>query len=163
LSDRGGQAAPREFCLNLNNTFADHAPVTADQFGRLVEAASKHDPDLARNLAGLFDREPDWIVGYGKARPADVVAEQGSLIRQAIERSHAFEHVFRDAGFHAFASGRDVRKLTGHGIRSKDAAFDPDKASSTNIFASLAGLRAAFGLPIGVDPADERGGEPPSQ
>jgi hypothetical protein len=37
----------------------------------------------------------------------------------------------------AVDSGRDVRKLTGHGIRSKDAVFDPKAASDTNIYRGI--------------------------
>src|SRR5262245_28062570 len=43
----------------------------------------------------------------------------------------------------ALDAGRDVQKLTGAGIRSKDAAFDPAKSNSLDILASLAGLLSA--------------------
>ncbi len=48
------------------------------------------------------------------------------------------------AGFDAIDTGRDVRKLTGSGIRHRDAAFDPERAAERNIFY---GLGAASALP----------------
>ena len=50
--------------------------------------------------------------------------------------------VFLGAGFDALDSGRDVRKLTGRGIRLNDAAFDPARRRSQNISASIFALPA---------------------
>ena len=62
----------------------------------------------------------------------------GGQILQALEMSTRNPvRVLRQAGYDAIDSGRDVRKLTGHGIRSKDAVFDPLTAKDTNIYRSI--------------------------
>ena len=82
----------------------------------------------------------DWVIGLGKARPDTMVAESGALTRHAIERSSAPEKVFLRPGYDAIDSGRDVRKLTGDGIRLEEAAFDPARSHEQNILASVLGL-----------------------
>lgn len=129
----------REFRLNLQNAFLDDRPVTAAQFGRLIESAQKHDPKLADNLAAMVGKDADWVIGYGKARPDSIVDDGGAHIRYVIERSAAPEQVFKDAGFDAIGSGHEIRKLTGDGIRSVDAAFDPALADRRNIMYSNPG------------------------
>jgi hypothetical protein len=142
FAQKGGQAGPREFRLNLKNTFSDRAPITANRFAALVEAAAKSDPGLARDLAETVapGKGVKWLVGFGEAQPDFVVVERGGapLIRQAIERGSGDPvGIFRTAGYDAIDSGRDVRKLTGEGIRLKEAAFDPSKAKSRNIRAGI--------------------------
>ena len=53
----------------------------------------------------------------------------------------------RRAGFDEIDTGRDIVKLTGTGIRSVDARFDPKRSKSMNIFA---GLAAAGLVPYGM-------------
>ena len=139
----GGFGENREFRLNLRNTLRDDQPVTAGTLARIIEASVKTDPKLAADLSSLFDKSPEWMVGFGKVRPDDMVMESGSFLRAAIERSAAPELILQDAGFDAIMSGHEVRKLSGAGIRSKGAVFDPAKADSQNIMASLA---AFFGI-----------------
>jgi hypothetical protein len=66
--------------------------------------------------------------------------------------------VFLRAGFDALDSGRDVRKLTGFGIRLKNAEFDPAKAHLPDITASVAAPAAAGAsyslVPLEQDPSD---------
>jgi hypothetical protein len=140
----GGFGRNREFRLNLQNAFLDDMPVTADQFGRLIQSAKKHDPKLASDLASLVGKDADWVIGFGKARPGHVVDDGGAHIRYVIERSAAPELVFKDAGFDAIGGGHEVRKLTGSGIRSADAAFNPALADQRNImYANPGGAAAA--------------------
>jgi hypothetical protein len=68
-------------------------------------------------------------------------------VRYVIEQNaRKPETLFIRAGYDALDSGRDVLKLTGKGIRSKDAKFDPAKAKQTNIMASLGAILAAGGI-----------------
>lgn len=158
FAGRGGQAEPREFRLNLGDAFTIGEPLTAGQYGRLVESAMRHDPGLATQLAAQFDRAPEWMVGFGKARPNDVITDRGgaTLTHELVSKGRAYESVLRDAGFGAVDTGRDVRKLSGFGVREKSAAFDPARADDTNIFVSLASLglpASALGLATaGRDP-----------
>ena len=144
FAQKGGQNAPMEYKLNLQNTFSDAEPLTAGQYGKLVEAAAASDPKLASDLAETIapGKGVEWLIGFAKARPDFVVVEKGGapLVRQAIEKgSRDSSGLFQAAGYDALDSGRDVQKLTGSGIRSKDAAFDPSRASSKDILAVLAG------------------------
>lgn len=144
FAERGGQEAPREFRLNLTNTFSDGGAMTASKYGSLVEAAAKSDPKLAIELAESIapGKGVEWLIGFSKANPDFVVVEPGAaaFVRQAIEiGSSDAVGLFRAAGYDAIDSGRDVRKLTADGIRLKDARFDPSKASSRDIMAGIAG------------------------
>lgn len=136
FANRGGADEPREFRLNLGNSYRDYEPVTASVYNRLLESM----PETQR--ASFVDlvapgKDAAWFSGFAHHRPDYVVAESGALLRQAIETQLASpETVFKRANFDAIDSGRDVRKLTGDGIRHVDAKFDPAKASSRNIFYS---------------------------
>ena len=81
---------------------------------------------------------------YTRANPTQVVAREAGHVRPAIRHSQYPERVFRGAGFNALDFGTDVNMLTDFGIRLKDAAFDPARARSRNISASL------FGVPTAV-------------
>lgn len=144
FANKGGADAPAEYRLNLSNTFSDRGAITAAKYGALVEAAAATDPKLALDLAESIapGKGVEWLIGFSKARPDFVVVDEGgaALVRHAIERGSSDPiGVFRAAGYDALDSGRDVRKLDAAGIRSKDAQFNPSKASSTDIMAGLAG------------------------
>ena len=79
-------------------------------------------------------------MNLARSNPDAVVTNGAAFVRQAIERSRAPEKIFKRAGFDALDSGRDVRKLTGDGIRQVSAEFDPAKARSRNTLASIFGL-----------------------
>jgi hypothetical protein len=90
---------------------------------------------------------------FAKRNPQTRVEESGALVHSMIERgSRDPVGTFVRAGYDAIDSGRDVRKLGGTGIRSKDAVFDPAQWNSENIMAAIAGL---LGLPVLVDPSRE--------
>jgi hypothetical protein len=96
-----------------------------------------------------------WFLEFAKRNPDAVVADSGGLVHHMIERgSRDPVGVLKRAGFDAIDSGRDVRKLVGTGIRSKDAAFDPARRDDLNIFAALpfGALIAGQGL---ADPSRE--------
>jgi len=144
FAQRGGEDAPREFRLNLTKTFSDQGALTAEKYGNIVKAAAKSDPELAKNLAESIapGKGVDWLIEFSRTNPDFVVAEPGAaaFVRHAIETGSSDPvSVFRRAGFDAIDSGRDVRKLTGEGIRLKGARFDPSKASSRDIMAGVAG------------------------
>ena len=46
--------------------------VSAEQYGRLVSAAMKKDPQLAKNLAEMVAPKQDvkWLLGFARANPA---------------------------------------------------------------------------------------------
>jgi hypothetical protein len=154
----GGQTESREFRLRLDKAFRDQEPATASQYGRLVAAASEIDPPLARQLAETIapGKGVDWLLGFAKVRPDHMVADKGQFVRSAIEKtSRAPEHVFRRAGFDTLDSGGDVRKLSGGGIRLKDATFDPRRARARNVLAGVPGLLAFPAAASLVDPSPE--------
>ncbi len=133
----------REFRLDLSKTFADQAPVDAATYARLVVAA---EPKLAAELVDMIapGKNPAWFKEFARRNPDMMVSDNGALVRQAIEVSSRNPiALFKRAGFDALDSGRDVRKLTGDGIRLKEAAFDPARRSSRDIMASL-----MLGLPV---------------
>lgn len=137
FAQRGGNDAPREFRLNLQNAFRDYEPVTATAYYRIVKAL---EPELQGPFVDMVapGKSPEWMAGFATHKPDFVVAENGALLRQALEQQSGNAlGVFKMAGYDAIDSGRDVRKLTGVGIRHKDAAFNPEKATSTNIFHTL--------------------------
>jgi hypothetical protein len=146
FAKRGGQDEPREFRLNLQKTFDDNQPLTAADYSRLVDGALQvGDKKLASDLTDMLKPglTPDHLRRIAEKSPDAVVTDGGGHIRHAIEiNSKAPEDLFKAAGYDALSSGRDVRKLTGVGIRLKEAAFDPKKADSTNIMAGIAGLAA---------------------
>jgi hypothetical protein len=67
-----------------------------------------------------------------------------TLTHELIAKSRAPENVFKDAGFNAIDTGRDVRNLDGFGVRSAVAAFDPEKAGRRGILLSLGALSPSF-------------------
>lgn len=157
FAQQGGNADPREFRLKTPNAFSDRAPLTAGQYGRIVEAAAANDPQLANDLAEQIapGKGVDWVMGFGRARPDFVVVEPGgtAFVRHAIERGSADPiGLFRAAGFDALDSGRDVRMLTGEGIRLKDARFDPSQSGSRNILAGVAGASLLPAYLLSQDP-----------
>jgi hypothetical protein len=144
FASKAGVQEPREFRLNLQKTYSDHQPVTADMMQRIYQSAVEHDPQLAKRLAGEIDdisqnRGVDWFKEFAARNPNATVREDAPFLRQAIEKSARSEDIFKGAGFDAIDTGRDVRKLTGAGIRLKNAAFDPKKKDSTNIMWGLLG------------------------
>lgn len=143
----GGHPEAREFRLDLRNAYKDYEPLTARDFARLVAAAAKTEPKFAANLVDLIIPGGDVgkFLDFARKSPNfNVTKPNGTaLLRVAIENSSKNpSDLFRRAGFDAIDAGRDVRKLTGHGIRLKDAVFDPAKANSKDIMASLAALGA---------------------
>jgi len=109
-------------------------PLSAEQYGRLVESALKRDPALASSMVEAVARGKgvDWFIGFAKARPDFTVAKSGSLVRPMVEQSSDPIGIFKDAGFDALDSGRDVRKLGAEGgvLRATSiAAMDCSKRS----------------------------------
>jgi hypothetical protein len=146
FAQRGGAMEPAEYRLNLGNTFDLSQPVSAEIYGRLIGELRKTDPKLASDMVDLIapGRGIDWYTEFAARNPNVTVAANGAHVHQLIERgSRDPVGTFVRAGFDAIDAGRDVRKLTGEGIRSKDAAFDPAKWKSRDILASLAGLLSA--------------------
>jgi hypothetical protein len=139
FAQAGGKAEPREFRLDLRNTFNDKADLSAQQYSRLVAAA---DPTLAGNLVDMVapGKSVEWFHEFAKRNPDFAVTSGGgsAMMRHVIEKNAKDAlGVFRDAGFNAIDSGRDVRTLTGFGQRLKDAAFDPAKARLRDITGPL--------------------------
>ena len=114
----------------------------ADALGRILEAARTYDPKFAVDLADFFapGKTPDWVIGFGKAMPDVVVAKKALMVRPLIENSAKPDSIMKAAGYDAIDAGRDVRKLTGAGIRLSTAKFNPRRGSSHDITAGLAGL-----------------------
>ena len=141
FAQHGGRPEAREFRLDLTKALKDYEPVTAEQIGRLVASAARHDPKWAAELVDMVapGRSIDWMLGFAKARPNDLVADSGAHIRQMIDYSANPVRILRDAGFNALDNGVDVRKLDGYGIRLANAVFDPARRRSKNISAALAG------------------------
>ena len=94
-------------------------------------------------------RDAKWLAALARKSPERRATDptNTAFIRKAIENrvSNPIK-VFRAAGYDAIDSGRDVLKLTGTGIRHKDAAFDPAKRKIRNIFATIAGAGAVPAL-----------------
>ena len=69
-AERGG-VKERPFWLQLENVWQDSMPMTADKYGRVVEAARQVDPKLALDLAEQVAprKSVDWVIGFGKAQP----------------------------------------------------------------------------------------------
>jgi hypothetical protein len=124
----------------------DYQKVKASELLRILDAISKDNPKLAQDiLSGVTDQPMDWFRGFATHKPDHPVVSSGGQFRAEMEfglgGEDAARSYFKAAGFDALDTGRDVRKLTGTGIRLKDAAFDPKKAASKNI---LAANRGAF-------------------
>lgn len=149
LAKTGGRDKPEEYRLNLRNAFNFNKPVNAEHYARLIGAMRESDPQLAHDMVDMIapGRSVDWFMGYAKAFPHEIAADNGGLIHQMIGRGtrESVDTVFRRAGFDAIDTGRDVQKLGGYGIRDPNAKFDPAHADSQNIMAGLAGL---LGVPL---------------
>lgn len=161
FAKRGGAEAPRDFRLDLRNTFKDYEPVKASDFARIVEAVARDNPKFAHEMVTAITEDPSkgvaWMRGFANARPGDTVAESGAHVRQMVDTATngGAKSVFKRAGYDALDYGRDVEKLTGDGIRLANAAFDPAKASSRDITAGVAGAAAAPAA-LGFARPDER-------
>lgn len=118
-------ATAREFRLNLQDSYRFHGTLTEGQRDRIVAAVADHNPRLAADIRDIID----------DGTPL-------SLIYQALEHNTPNAGaVLRRAGFNSVDTGRDVLMLSGHGIRSADAVFDPSRARSQNIY---------YGIPLGA-------------
>lgn len=118
---RTGTAEPREFRLNLDANFAFSGSLTREQRDRIVAAVAAENPRVGTQIGAMID----------EGTPL-------GLIYHALERNTSDAGaVLRRAGFNSVDTGRDVLMLSGSGIRSADAAFDPALAGSRNIFHGL--------------------------
>jgi hypothetical protein len=145
---RSGQQ-PREFRLRLGNALRDYEDFTAEQYGRIIRSAlDTGDRKLAEDLAQTIapGRDIDWVLRFARDQPDAIVARPAAHVRLIVQASKNPDRVFLGAGFDALDSGRDVRMLTERGIRLKGAAFDPSKAESQNLLASLTGVLGAGAL-----------------
>lgn len=127
--------------------------MTAEVYARLVAAARFRDPELATALSALVGRgkSVEWLMEFARRNPQMIVSSSGALLRQAIEMgARNSNDLFRRAGFDALDSGRDVLKLSGHGIRSKDARFDPSRAKDFDIMASVPPVAIGVGGGAGM-------------
>jgi hypothetical protein len=114
-------AAPREFRLDLQSSFDFNRPLTEEQGSRLVAAVAAFDPRLAAGIRGTIDD-----------------GASTALVWHALERNIGNpKEILRRAGFTSVDTGRDVMMLSGSGIRSADAVFDPDRAHLPNIYYGL--------------------------
>jgi hypothetical protein len=141
FAKRGGQDAPREFMLRFSRPLLTKGSVTLGDWADIVRAA---DDGAKQRIVDAAPIGGEWTVErFLRAADANrkVDVGSGSLLWAALDNGtgDAFG-TLRRAGFDAIDSGRDVRMLTGQGIREKSAAFDPAKVESRNIFASLAAL-----------------------
>ena len=135
FAKRGGKDSATKFKLNMQNTFSDADPVDATKLARIVDSAQEIDPKFAQDLVDTIapGKSPEWFKKFAAHNPDMVVAENGAIIRAMVENSRAPEKIFVNAGFDSLDVGRDVRKLTGAGIRKESANFDPAKVSSRNV------------------------------
>jgi hypothetical protein len=154
IAQAGGRPDAREFRLNLTRTLKDYEPATAEHYGRVVASALKRDPELAKKLVEQVapGKSVEWFLGFAKANPDFGIADSGAHLRLAVGRSANPEGVLKGAGFDTLDSGRDVRKLTGQGIRLESAAFDPARRRSQNINRSIFGGGAALPFLPDLDP-----------
>jgi len=119
-----------EYRLNLAKAFNLHQPVTADQYARIVAAMNEKNPRVAADMVDMIapgKSVVEWLSGYARQFPDQPAAANGAHLFQML-KAHSGEPaaVLQRAGFDAIDTGAgDVRKLTGQGIRSKDAVFDP--------------------------------------
>lgn len=148
---KGGLPEAREFRLDLRNAYKDYEPLTAAAYSRLVDAVAAQHPKLAADMVEQLapGRDAKWLAEFARRFPEQHVTAPGhtALTRRAIEKQAPNPiKVFRDAGYDALDSGRDVRKIAPTGIRHKDAAFDPAKWDSRNIFATIGGAAVVPGL-----------------
>ena len=146
----GGHAArggvkERPFWLQLDNVWQDSMPMTADKYGRVVEAAQQVNPELALDLAKQVAprRGVDWVIGFGKAQPDFVMPIAPALVRHVAERGGAnHADILSRAGFIGAGTERDVHMFGGDGIRHDLAMFDPAHLKRIGIYLGLGGAAA---------------------
>jgi hypothetical protein len=134
----GGKEAADEYRLAIKDPFRFYEPVTAHSYGRLVRQVYKENLERAATMVDMIapGKSIAWFEQFVRKNPNEIVASKGGDVYQLVkgDRREAFE-TFKKAGFDALDTGRDVIKFTSHGIRSKNAAFDPKRARSKNIMA----------------------------
>jgi hypothetical protein len=144
----GGPAQASEFRLNLIKTHDPSKPMTSTEYLRFVDAAEKVDgKKFSDSLVDMVapGKDAAWFREFVKHLPDQLVTNPAgmSMYYTLVQLSRNPASVFKHAGYDAIDFGRDVLKFTGDGIRLKNAAFDPAKAKSRNIKASIG---AALGL-----------------
>ena len=150
----GGLPEAREFRLNLGRAYKDYEPLTVSAYARLVGAVAPKSPELAAEMIESIapGRSGAWLAEYAKRNPDRIVTDptNTTFLREAIKtHTRDLAGVLRRAGYDAIDTGGDVLKLTGEGIRHKDAMFDPAKSRSKNIFSSMAGAAPLVPLASG--------------
>lgn len=137
---KGGQDDAREFRIKPDDMFVDYNPVDARSFARIIDATTKHDPKFAAQMVDMLapGKDAAWFAEFARRNPDMTIADSGATVRQQLASRQMDESVLRTAGYRGIDAGRDVRMLTGDGIRLWNAEFDPAKANSRNIAASVA-------------------------
>jgi len=121
-------AQPREFRLNLQQNYTMNTPLPPETANFMATIVEDTHPQLAAAI-----RE-DAAAGLSAGHIYHMIDRSGVGV----------EDVLRRAGFNSVDTGSDVRMLSGRGIRSADAAFDPRKKASRNIYYGMAPLGTAF-------------------
>jgi hypothetical protein len=111
---------------------------------------NEKNPRIATDMVDMIapGKSVEWLSGYARQFPDQPAAANGAHLFQML-KAHSGDPavVLKRAGFDAIDTGAgDVRKLTGQGIRSKDAVFDPARAQDGNIFLGIGGAAAAPGI-----------------
>ena len=149
----------QEYRLRMERPLRDHGPVTIRDFYDAAKGVEEvAGTEAADRLMSAIPLEGDWTLRRLEgvlSEAGDMEIMTGGALRQITEKA-AGDAVapLRAAGFDAMDSGRDVRTLTGHGQRLKDAAFDPAKWNARDVMAG-AGIAGLLGVPLTRD-RDER-------
>src|SRR5712671_5149497 len=136
----GGAAEAPEYRLKLDKVFDFDRPVTAAAYGRLIGALRESHPKLAADMVDFVapGKNVDWFMEFAHRIPNQIVSKAPSHVHHIIDfHTRDAPSIFARAGYDAIDTGRDVQKVTGAGIRSVKAAFDPAKRNSHNIMASI--------------------------
>jgi hypothetical protein len=93
---------------------------------------------------------------FARRNPNEIISKGGGHVHHIVDfQTRDAPSIFARAGCDAIDTGRDVQKITGVGIRSVKAAFDPAKRQSQNIMASIPGAGAIPWPSLTVDPSQE--------
>jgi len=131
----------KEYRLAIKKPLHFGQEITLGDYVAVMHTVAKQSPKAAAEMAAGVPLRGEWTM----ERLSKVAEKQGGVeIMNGASLHQIVETLVGDAvaplraaGYDAIDTGRDVRMLTKRGQRLKGAAFDPDKAKSTDLRASL--------------------------
>ena len=156
MAGSGGTVS--EYRLDLSKTLDPDRRLSASEVARIIEALNTVHPNAAADLSNsLLPRggNVEAFKAFANDAPERLGPQGGYLQTRLGLYKVDPETILSRAGYDAIDLGHGVQKITGAGVRSVNAFFNPTNRDSRNIMASIPGAGAVPWPSLTVDPNQE--------